>query len=87
MIKKFAITVLAVVVLVATIAAYQDYRFHKIDFIIQDRQHNNVASLSKPDFIRSVQECGATVLDSGTTMQISYSGIFIRKSWTVDLKP
>ena len=63
----------------------QAYRVQKIDFIINDREHSNVAELTGSDLIRYVEACGASTIKSGDKLQISYNGVFVQKKWVADL--
>jgi hypothetical protein len=64
---------------------FQNYRAHKIDFILWDRSHENAAKLSEAELAQYLEACGADVVNSGGELRISYNSTFVRRSWTTIL--
>ena len=60
----------------------QNYRLHKIDFIIRDNQHENMANLTREQFTDYLQQCGARVESSSPLWTVRYDGILDHKTWS-----
>ena len=65
------------------ITRYQNYRISKIDFIIWDSEHENVANLSREQLGEYLRQCGAHVETSALEWSVRYYGLFRRKTWTL----
>lgn len=59
-----ACTVIGISALFYVSYIFQNDRVHKIDFILWDREHENIAHLTDSDLIRYVEVCGATTAKS-----------------------
>lgn len=88
--KKILVLALVLALLAGAVAfaasRYQRYRVQKIEFIVWDREHDNVADLTDADLIRYVQACGAETVRSRDRLHISYRGLFRTREWTVSPK-
>jgi hypothetical protein len=60
----------------------QNYRIHKIDFIVWDNQHENQAGLSREEFAEYLRQCGARVESSAALWTVRYDGLFEHKTWS-----
>jgi hypothetical protein len=84
--KKWLLIILlfAVTSLVALFAmsSYQSFRIHKIDFIIVDNQHDNVAGLTKSQLTDYLHACEANLDTSASNWVVRYDGFFQHQSWT-----
>ena len=77
------------VVLVAAVSnsRYQGYRVSKIEFIIWDNQHENVANLSREKFTEYIQLCGGRIDSSTQEWTVRYDGFFLHRSWAFPFVP
>ena len=64
----------------------QNYRIQKVDFILRDRTHKNIANLTEPELIHYLEGCGAKVIKVQGELSVSYKGVFAHKNWTVKLE-
>jgi hypothetical protein len=60
----------------------QNYRLHKIDFIIWDNQHENMANLTREQFADYLQRCGARVKSSAALWTVHYDGFLDHQTWS-----
>ena len=63
------------------ISRYQHYRTNKIEFIIWDNQHENVADLTKTQFTEYLHACGAHIDSSKPDWIVRYDGFFEHRTW------
>ena len=85
--KKRLLIVLSVCVAILVFGAvlvsgYQKYRIDKINFIISDNQHENVANLSREQFTHYLTACGARVDSSEIQWAVHYDGLFEHREWS-----
>ena len=76
-----------VLVAVVSKSRYQGYQVSKIDFIIWDNLHENVANLSQDKFTEYLQLCGGRIDSSTQQWTVQYDGLFHRRSWVFSFVP
>jgi hypothetical protein len=64
------------------VSRYQDYRINKINSIISDNQHENVASFSREHFTAYLAACGARVDSSAPQWTVHYDGLLEHRAWS-----
>ncbi len=72
----------ALLLLAIPVSRSQSYRINKINFIIWDNQHENVANLSREQFTDYLQRCGARIDSAGPQWTVHYDGLFHHRAWT-----
>lgn len=85
--RRWLLSVLSVCVAVPGIGTilglrYQAYRLHKIDFIVWDNQHENMANLTRTQFAEYLQQSGARVDSSVPLWTVRYDGLLDHKTWS-----
>jgi hypothetical protein len=83
-VATFALLAIIVAGFVFLTWRYQKFKREKIEFILWDRNHANVAGLSEAELMRYILACGATARTDEKQIHISYDTTFVRKTWTIE---
>jgi len=73
--------VVAIFLAVLVASRFQNCSVNKINFIIFDNQHENVASLTPEQLAEYIHYCGAHVSITASTWVVHYDGLFQHRSW------